>query len=118
MIILLMFLCSLVSVIFICPLWFMATNFKSLYSLIISVLIILILAIIAIIQVKKNGIKSTLSFLIRFLILASGISTSFLFVLHGKRLTALFSLFSAIIIFLLTSRFLKSGNRELAAEQK
>ncbi|MBB5225840.1 hypothetical protein [Treponema ruminis] len=116
MFVFLIFACALLSSLLIFPLYFCATTFSTFYSFTVTFLIAAFLIFIFIKQIKKHGAKAAVFFLVKFLILAAGLSFSFIFVTKGSRLPALLILLAATALFILASKILKSKSTELSSE--
>lgn len=117
MFILLLFACAILSTAVIFPLYYFAVNFQGIYSLAVSILALAGILFIIIRQVKKHGAKAALSFTLKFIIIAAGLSSFFVLVIHGKRIPAFLAIPASAVLYALMSKILKSKNTELSSEK-
>lgn len=116
MFILLLVICGILCSLSAYPLCFFARNFQAAYTFTVSILILALFTFLALRQIKKNGAKSALFFLVKFFIIIAGLIAFFSSIFTGKRTLALLFLLVTIAAFVLSSHFLKSGSQELAVE--
>ena len=99
------------------PLCFLAVNFQKPYSIAVSAILILTFLIIITTQIKKHGIKASLLFFLKILIIAGGLLSSFILILNGNRLFALLTIILAAVLFFLALHFLNFTRTELSTEK-
>lgn len=116
MFILLLVICGILCSLSAYPLCFFARTFQTAYTFTVSFMILALFAFLTFMQIKKHGVKSAVFFSIKFLIIAAGISAFLGSVFSAKRLLALIFLAITVAAFVLSSHFLKSSRKELAAE--
>lgn len=116
MFIILLFACVLLSSLLVYPLYFFATTFHTGYTVTVSVLLIALFAFLLARQIKKHGLRSALVFSTKFLIVASGLSSFFVLVIHGMRIFAFLAIFVATALYILAAKKLRSKNIELSSE--
>lgn len=117
MFIILLFACALLSSLLVYPLYFFATTFHTGYTATVSVLLIALFAFLTARQIKKHGLRQAVVFIIKFLIVAAGLSSFFILVIKGMRLFAFLALLAAAGLYILSAQKLKSKNLELSSEK-
>jgi len=99
------------------PLWLLAGSHPRLYSYAVATVALLLFIILIFKQIKKQGLKESFFFLIKLSEFSAGLFFTLMLLFKGMRLAALFTVFFAGIIFLLTIKFLKKNQKELSTEK-
>lgn len=113
----LLFACALLSSLLVYPLFFFATNFHTGYSVTVSFLLIALSVFLFLRQIRKHGVRSAAVFITKFLIVAAGLSSFFVFVIRGTRIFAFLSIFAAAVFYIIAARKLKPKITELSSEK-
>lgn len=112
-----LFACTILSTIIIFPLYYFATNFQGIYSLIVTILVLATILFIIARQAQKHGARQTLALTTKLFITATGFSSFFALVIHGKRLFAVIAIAAFTFFYMLSSKLLKNKNAELSSEK-
>lgn len=116
---LLLILCAVLGGAFVFPLWKFATAAPEIYTAAALSIIFFLVLFLLIKRIKKNGIKNFLIHFSKILVTLAGISGCICFVIYGKRIFALISVFMAVLLYGIISFGIASSKKtELANEEQ
>ena len=96
---LLLLLCALSGIVFVYPLWCFATKLPQTYTLCVTGAAVFLFALWLFFRIRSAGIRNSLIFTVKFLIIASTFAGFFLLVLAGKRLLTIFEILLAFLLY-------------------
>lgn len=108
----LLLLCALAGIIFVYPLWCFATKLPHTYTLCVTVAAALLFVLWLFFRLRSAGLKNSLIFAVKFLIILSTLAGFFLLVLAGKRLLTIFEILLAFFLYGLVSIAFKPSRNE------
>lgn len=113
---LLLLFCAASGALFVFPLWYFASNLPETYTLCMLVLAASIFIFLSVKKIRKNGIRNTIIFLLKFLIIALTVSAFIYLVLSGRRFFTIPLLLLSFFVWGLVSFILKQHGSPLREE--